>query len=52
MKYDNITQAVFLRRVNRFIAEVELEGRRETVHVKNTTAISYFSNRSSSVTWL
>lgn len=36
MKYDNITRAVFLRRVNRFVAEVELEGRRETVHVKNT----------------
>ena len=36
MKYGNITPAVFLRRPNRFIAEVELEGRKETVHVKNT----------------
>ena len=36
MIYNNITQAVFLRRPNRFIAEVEIEGRKETVHVKNT----------------
>ena len=36
MKYDNITRATFIRRPNRFIAEVELEGRIETVHVKNT----------------
>ena len=36
MRYDNITRAVFLKRPNRFIAEVEIEGRRETVHVKNT----------------
>ena len=36
MKYDNITKAVFLNRQNRFIAEVELDGRIERVHVKNT----------------
>ena len=36
MKYDNITRASFVRRPNRFIAEVEVEGRREIVHVKNT----------------
>ncbi|MBO4389341.1 MAG: DNA/RNA nuclease SfsA [Lachnospiraceae bacterium] len=36
MKYDNITEAVFLRRPNRFIAEVEIDGHKETVHVKNT----------------
>ena len=36
MKYENITKAVFLRRPNRFIAEVEIGGRKETVHVKNT----------------
>lgn len=36
MKYGNVTPAVFLRRPNRFIAEVEVEGRKETVHVKNT----------------
>lgn len=36
MKYDNITRATFLSRPNRFIAEVEINGRKETVHVKNT----------------
>ena len=36
MKYDNITRAIFLNRPNRFIAEVEIDGRREIVHVKNT----------------
>ena len=36
MKYDNITRAAFLRRPNRFIAEVVLKGVKETVHVKNT----------------
>lgn len=36
MKYDNITQATFIKRPNRFIAEVEIEGQRERVHVKNT----------------
>ena len=36
MVYDNITRAVFLDRPNRFIAHVELDGRVETVHVKNT----------------
>ncbi len=36
MKYKRIERAVFLDRPNRFIAHVELDGRRETVHVKNT----------------
>ena len=36
MRYENITRAVFLRRPNRFIAEVDIDGHRETVHVKNT----------------
>ena len=36
MKYDNIHPAVFLRRLNRFVAEVELNGAVERVHVKNT----------------
>ena len=36
MEYDNITRATFLSRPNRFIAEVELNGHKETVHVKNT----------------
>jgi sugar fermentation stimulation protein A len=29
MKYDNITRAVFLKRPNRFIAEVNIDGHRE-----------------------
>ena len=36
MKYDNITRATFLNRPNRFIAEVDICGHREIVHVKNT----------------
>ena len=36
MKYDRIRKAVFIERPNRFIAHVDLEGKRETVHVKNT----------------
>ena len=36
MVYPNVTRGIFLQRPNRFIALVELEGRVETVHVKNT----------------
>ena len=36
MIYQDIHAARFLARPNRFIAQVELEGRVETVHVKNT----------------
>lgn len=36
MTYQDIHAARFLARPNRFIAQVELEGREETVHVKNT----------------
>ncbi len=36
MKYDNITRAIFLKRPNRFIAEVDIDGHKEIVHVKNT----------------
>ena len=36
MQYQNVKKAVFLRRPNRFIAQVMLEGAEETVHVKNT----------------
>ena len=36
MRYDNITKAVFRNRPNRFIAEVDIDGQKETVHVKNT----------------
>ena len=36
MKYGNVCRAVFLERLNRFVARVDLEGKAETVHVKNT----------------
>ena len=36
MKYERIEKAVFLERPNRFIACAELDGKKETVHVKNT----------------
>lgn len=36
MRYQDIHRAVFLARPNRFIARVLLDGREETVHVKNT----------------
>lgn len=36
MTYQDIHAARFLARPNRFIAQVELDGRVETVHVKNT----------------
>lgn len=36
MTYPNITFARFLSRPNRFVAEVELDGKPVTVHVKNT----------------
>ena len=36
MRYENIKKGVFVDRPNRFIAHVEIDGRRETVHVKNT----------------
>ena len=36
MKYENTVRGKFLDRPNRFIAHVEVEGKTETVHVKNT----------------
>jgi sugar fermentation stimulation protein A len=36
MVYDNISEGVFMRRPNRFIAEVEINGAVEVCHVKNT----------------
>jgi len=36
MKYAKTVTAVFLERPNRFVAEVDIDGKRETVHVKNT----------------
>ncbi len=36
MHYENIVPGVFLRRPNRFIAHVEIDGREQICHVKNT----------------
>ena len=36
MKYENIITGSFIDRPNRFIAHVEIDGKEETVHVKNT----------------
>ena len=36
MKYPNVCKGTFIERPNRFIAYVELEGKREVCHVKNT----------------
>ena len=36
MIYDRMVPGTFLERPNRFIAYVEIEGRKETVHVKNS----------------
>ena len=36
MEYENITPAIFRSRPNRFIAQVEVDGKNEIVHVKNT----------------
>ena len=36
MKYENIIKAKFINRINRFVAEIEIGGKREICHVKNT----------------
>lgn len=36
MKYDNIIEATFIKRPNRFLAHVLIDGREELAHVKNT----------------
>ena len=36
LQYQNVEEGIFLSRPNRFVAQVELNGRTETVHVKNT----------------
>lgn len=36
MHYAHVVQGLFIRRINRFVAEVEIGDRREMVHVKNT----------------
>ncbi len=36
MNYEHIEEGRFISRPNRFIAYVEIDGRKEKVHVKNT----------------
>lgn len=36
MQYPTIIEGIFIRRVNRFVAQVMVNGSEETVHVKNT----------------
>lgn len=36
MRYERIQKAAFIERPNRFIAYAELNGKKETIHVKNT----------------
>lgn len=36
MKYDKIVRGEFIQRNNRFVAEVIIDGKKETVHVRNT----------------
>ena len=36
MKYENMVQGTFLKRPNRFIAHIEIDGKEEICHVKNT----------------
>ena len=36
MRYNHVIKGTFLSRPNRFIAQVEVDGKNETVHVKNT----------------
>ena len=36
MKYENMVPGIFLRRPNRFIAHIEIAGKEQIVHVKNT----------------
>ncbi len=36
MKYNAITEGIFLERPNRFVAKVLVDGRQELAHVKNT----------------
>ena len=49
MKYENVHKAVFLSRPNRFIAIVEIEGREEKVHVKNTGRCAELLQRGNTV---
>ena len=49
MKYENIHKATFISRPNRFIAVVEIDGREEKVHVKNTGRCAELLQRGNTV---
>jgi sugar fermentation stimulation protein A len=36
IQYEHTVPGIFVRRVNRFVAEVLIDGKNERVHVKNT----------------
>lgn len=36
MNYSNIKEAIFISRLNRFVAQIEIAGKKEDCHVKNT----------------
>ena len=36
IQYENTVPGTFVRRINRFVAEVLIDGKPEQVHVKNT----------------
>ena len=36
IQYENTVPGIFVRRINRFVAEVLIDGKEEYVHVKNT----------------
>ena len=36
MRYANIVEGKFMNRPNRFVAHIEIRGREEVCHVKNT----------------
>ena len=40
MKYENVRKAEFVRRINRFICEIKINGKTELCHVKNTGRLS------------
>ena len=46
MVYDNIREAKFVKRLNRFIAYIEIDGKIEICHVKILTPQGAFVRRS------
>ena len=36
IQYENTVPGIFVRRINRFVAEVQIDGNIEQAHVKNT----------------